>query len=222
MCRVTEDTADNPVKGLVFAAGLSLVLFWAMSLGTASHSGLASWDGAIIRFFTEHSSDPVVSAARQITSFGVVGVLLPAAVIGGIAILLATRSAVLAAAPWVSVQVTSGLVSTLKRHFGTPRPPLADQVIVVRSPAFPSGHAADTVALVVSVALIIGVVLMNSKTRRRLVYCAAAVAGAVMGATRLILNVHWFSDVIGGVCLGFSVAALCVAGGLFVTSGHRQ
>lgn len=222
MVEVTEDTVDHRMKRLLYAAGVSAAMFWAMSLGTASHSGLAAWDGTISRFFTEHRSDVVVSVARWITSFGVVGVLLPAAVLAGIVIFLVTRSISLAATPWVSVQVTAALVSALKRHYATARPPLTDQLVIVRNPAFPSGHAADTAALVVSVAAIVGVVLVHSRAGRRLVYGGAAVAAATMGTTRLVLNVHWFSDVIGGACLGFSVAAVTAAGGLFVTSRHRQ
>lgn len=212
----------DPVKRLLTAAGLSMVLFWAISLGTTSHTGLAAWDGAISRFFTEHRSGTVVSIARHITSIGVVGVLLPAAVVAGTAIFVGTRSLALAVAPWVSVQVTSVLVSAFKRHYDTPRPPIAVQAIVVRNPAFPSGHAADTVALLASVALVAGIVVVRARRHRLTVVLGATIAGVTMGATRLILNVHWLSDVVGGACLGFSVAAVCVAGGLFISSDHRQ
>lgn len=219
---MTRGTAVDYAKKLLVAAGFSTALFWAMSLGTISHSGLAAWDSSISRFFVDHQSEFVVSVAQWITSLGVVGVLLPTAFIAGAGIFLTTRSVALAIVPLVSVQVTAVMVSALKQHYGTVRPSTPDQIVQVLSPAFPSGHAANTVALVTSVALVVGVVLEKSRGGRRLVFFASAICGAVMGATRIVLNVHWLSDVVGGICLGFTVAAVCVAGGLFVATGHRQ
>lgn len=203
-------------------AGIGVLVFWLVSLGTAAHRGLAAWDEPVWRFFSSHRSDQLISLARHITSLGVVGVLLPTSVAMGAVLFLWRRSLVLAVIPWVSVQVTALLVSDLKRHFGTARPPLADQVVVVLNPAFPSGHAADTVALLAAVAIIVCSAPGLTRTWRRVVIGVAVALGATMGATRLILNVHWLSDVIGGSCLGLAVASLVALGGISLTQKHQQ
>jgi undecaprenyl-diphosphatase len=75
--------------------------------------------------------------------------------------------------------------------------------------SLPSGHA--TMATVVIGTLVV-LAWAGRSVRARVVMTVAAVlwVGAV-GATRIYLGAHWFSDVVAGWLVGSAWLALCVA-----------
>jgi len=90
-----------------------------------------------------------------------------------------------------------------KRLFGGERP-IFEEIPIRRrlpkqpsTPAFPSGHSASAGAFAVGVAL----------EDRRLGVALAPLAVGV-GYSRLHVGAHWLSDVVGGLTLGASVAAI--------------
>jgi undecaprenyl-diphosphatase len=83
------------------------------------------------------------------------------------------------------------------------RPPPLGRLVEVTSLAFPSGHAAY------SMIAWLGLALLASTPRHRTAAVAMAVAVAIIvGLTRLVLAVHWPSDVIGGWAFGAGWALL--------------
>jgi membrane-associated phospholipid phosphatase len=76
-------------------------------------------------------------------------------------------------------------------------------------PSFPSGHSATSAAFYAALALILGRRLARP-WRQILIGLAVAVAVAV-AASRVLLDLHWFSDVVGGLALGWGWFALCAA-----------
>ena len=73
--------------------------------------------------------------------------------------------------------------------------------------SFPSGHATAAAATLLAVALLLS---RGRSSRARAVYAAIAVGLAVMvAATRVLLGVHWFTDVLAGLLLGWGWFALC-------------
>ncbi len=93
------------------------------------------------------------------------------------------------------------LTDGLKWLIDRPRPSFDAHPVATSSSAFPSGHAANSMAVFVLVALI------AAPAR----YRSAAVTSAVLlslavGATRPLLGVHWPSDMIGGWALGLLAA----------------
>jgi undecaprenyl-diphosphatase len=100
------------------------------------------------------------------------------------------------AAVFAAVQLT-------KAGIDRPRPPEA--LVSVDSPAYPSGHSAYGTAYV-TMAVIASRVLPNLASRAALVLISIVVA-ALIGASRIYLGVHWFSDVAGGIGLGLGVFA---------------
>jgi undecaprenyl-diphosphatase len=77
-----------------------------------------------------------------------------------------------------------------------------------RTYSFPSGHAATSAAVMVSLCYVLA-------RERMISWPTAIVIGGsvplIVGLTRLYLNVHWFTDVIGGWTVGLFVAAICAA-----------
>ena len=76
-------------------------------------------------------------------------------------------------------------------------------------PSFPSGHSATAAAFYAAAALILGRTI-SRRGRQFLAAIAVAIAVAV-AASRVLLDLHWLSDVIGGLALGWGWFALCAA-----------
>lgn len=88
----------------------------------------------------------------------------------------------------------------LKRLFERDRPRVREYVEPVSRYAFPSGHA------IASMTFACLVVLLAWPTRARVpVLAAAVVYVAAVGTTRIVLGVHWPSDLVAGWALGAAV-----------------
>lgn len=98
------------------------------------------------------------------------------------------------------------VVAIQKAALGRARPELADPLIVEESFAYPSGHAANSMIVYLLLAF-----LLAEGPRRRLVAAGAAVLlSLLIGATRVLLGVHWLTDVVGGWAFGLLWVLLCL------------
>ena len=173
-----------------------------MSSVTASvFGGLDQW---VAEQFLQHPF--LTDLARRITDAGVLSVLLPLAAISGVLLWWRYRSLVLAAAPWIALQLNSSLIAVMKKSFAVPRPPREFWLAGASGGSFPSGHTANTTCLLVIVATLVFLLEPKIEVKRSAVIIAT-VGSVLMGWTRLALHVHWFSDVAAGWAVGFCVAA---------------
>jgi membrane-associated phospholipid phosphatase len=75
------------------------------------------------------------------------------------------------------------------------------------TPSFPSGHSTAAAATYAALALVIG---RDRSPRARAVLAGIAVGIAVaVAGSRVFLGVHWFSDVVAGLVLGWTWFAVC-------------
>src|SRR6266550_7249248 len=75
------------------------------------------------------------------------------------------------------------------------------------TPSFPSGHSTAAAATYAALALVLG---RDQSPRARAVLAGIAVAVAVaVAGSRVLLDVHWFSDVVAGLALGWTWFAVC-------------
>jgi undecaprenyl-diphosphatase len=75
------------------------------------------------------------------------------------------------------------------------------------SSSFPSGHAMTAAAVFAAIALLVGRG-RSPRTKAVLAGAAAGIAVAV-ATTRVFLGVHWLTDVIAGLAMGWAWFAIC-------------
>lgn len=181
---------------------LSASLFWPLAGGllllfvAALLLGGPDWpaDRAVLLAAQQGA---LVPAARLLTDAGAWWAVLA---IGAVAALfLAWRRHWRAAAALAVLLVTERLaVEQLKLVLDRARPDPAGHLVAVHTMAFPSGHAANAMALGLGLALLLP---LGPRGRIAALLLGLAYAFAI-GATRLVLGVHWPSDVVGGWALG--------------------
>ncbi|MEU7907664.1 phosphatase PAP2 family protein [Actinoplanes sp. NPDC049118] len=112
---------------------------------------------------------------------------------------------------WVATTMVVGgvLGALLKLLVGRIRPELLDPVASAPGLAFPSGHALNAT---LAAAVFVLVLLPVARGGRRWLLWGAAIAVAVLtGLSRIVLGVHWTSDVVAGWLLGVAVVAATAA-----------
>ena len=188
----------DPLRG---AAALSALAFLALS-ALAVHDYLGRVDQGV-RHLVQQTHDPVLGAGMGAVSLlGDASGLIPLiALVSAVAWCSNRRHALLIP---LFMAGTGVLQLVAKRLIDRPRPNLEPW-------GFPSGHVLSLVVLLGLAAY----VLSGSRARRRWRVLGDALAAAtviVVAASRLYLDMHWISDVLGGFMLGLAylLAALLV------------
>ena len=96
------------------------------------------------------------------------------------------------------VMIGRGLSELQKYWIARARPELEVHLVVVKTSSFPSGHANSSMIFYLSLAL----VLSAGKRWRHLAVAGAILLSLLVGVSRVMLGVHWPSDVIGGWAFG--------------------
>jgi undecaprenyl-diphosphatase len=105
-------------------------------------------------------------------------------------------------------------IHEIKAAVDRPRPP--EPAVSTSGSSFPSGHAAHSV-LYVWLAVTIVLRLRPGMARATAVVTAGFVLTALVGLSRVYLNVHYLSDVSGGWALGAAAFSLCGAVALVIS-----
>ncbi len=203
------------VRALAAVGRLVLVL-GVVSEDVVARNGLEVHDAANLQLFTSHRSPMLIAAARLVTNLGSVAVLIPLALIAGLILWLRGARLVVAASPALSLGV-AGFCATgfAKQLVGRSRPPTSIRLVsetVVR----PSGHSTDSAALYRSRSSF-AVVLFRRPIARALTIGFAGLGVFAIGVSRLILGVHWPTDVLAGWALGVIVAVVVTTTALLIS-----
>jgi undecaprenyl-diphosphatase len=174
------------------------------------HNGMSTADPSRLRFFTDHRDSLLVHLAKVVTELGAVPILLLVAAGAAGVLWWRGKPLVIAVAPVVSVLVAGGVASVTKSVVGRPRPPIGLRLMAETEPSFPSGHATDSAACYLALALIVAVFVLRRPLARVAVVAAGGIVTALIGASRLELGVHWPTDVLAGWALGTTTAIAIV------------
>ena len=103
--------------------------------------------------------------------------------------------------PWVLIAIIlvgRGLSEAQKYWIARVRPDLEPHLVVVKTSSFPSGHANSSMIFYLTAAL----VLTMGTPWQRPAAALAVLLSLLIGVSRVMLGVHWPSDVIGGWAFG--------------------
>jgi undecaprenyl-diphosphatase len=192
--------ARNHLKPAL-AAG-ALVLIWLAMLLV----GAGSVDRAIMDALYVGQQPVLANATRLVTHLG--GGTVVTLVTAAVALVLALRRQ-----PWPALVLIVGtaigrlFVQLQKYQLSRTRPDENPHLVDVYSLSFPSGHSANSVMAYVTIALLLAA---NGQTRW-IWLGAAAVLSFLIGLSRVMLGVHWPSDVVGGWSFGLLWSLLIYA-----------
>lgn len=98
----------------------------------------------------------------------------------------------------IVILVGRGLAELQKYGFARPRPAIEPHLVVTKTYSFPSGHAANSMIFYLALALTL---TAGSRWRTWAIIGAVALS-FLIGTSRVMLGVHWPSDVVAGWAFG--------------------
>jgi undecaprenyl-diphosphatase len=181
---------------VVAVACLGLIYGFAHLASEVVDRDTGTFDRAVRDWVFAHRPSWLVSVFEVVTLLGDRRTLAIAAVI--VALTLARggarlRPLLVAALPFC----LSATARLLREWYQIPRPP-AGLLSSSLTFGFPSGHTSGSTA----VAVVIGYVLARERGVRGVGWTIALVVPLAVGISRLYLDMHWASDVIGGWLIG--------------------
>jgi undecaprenyl-diphosphatase len=188
------------------AASLAVFLLLARNLHDGGPPG---YDQAVLDWFVAHRTPALIGAAKVASTIGSFVGLFVLGVVAGVLLWRWPLPVPLPGAPLLALVIASLASNLTKSYVARERPPVSLQEVATSLPAFPSGHAADSAAFFIATALTVSLGIAGTG-RRVLVLLAGIGATVLVGLSRLVLAVHWASDVIAGWALGTAVALTVV------------
>lgn len=201
---------DRHLAAAFAVAAIATVLFAALMDEVHENDVMVRTDRAASRWVADWRGDGLTGLMRVATMladpwFVVVLVALAAC------FLLVRRRRGAALFLVVSTVGTALLVLIAKLVIARPRPGLPVALIHANGYAFPSGHAAQSLALYGAFAVIVAVIVRDP--RWRILACASSLMVAfVVGISRVVLGAHWLSDVVAGWALAAGWLAALLTG----------
>jgi membrane-associated phospholipid phosphatase len=186
--------------------GLCAVLIGSLIYLLRDWPRLAAADLAVARWAAGHATAASTSVLRAVTQLGsTLVVILAGATAAAVATIRSRRAVPIVFVAFV-IAGQSLIVHLVKVVVGRPRPSVA-VLTGFHGQSFPSGHSAAAAACWGAVAIVLA--QSSGRRVRGIAYGAAAGVAVAVACSRVFLGVHWTSDVIAGLGVGWSWLALC-------------
>ena len=190
-------------------AVVASVMFFEIADEIGADEDLGQFDTALSVALDRHASDEQLQTFAIVTHLGDKAFLIP--LVAVVALLLLWRRRVFTAAAWVVACALGGLLNVaLKAIFERSRPEFMHTFATADGWSFPSGHSSG--AIIVYGLLGYLAVLHTPKSIHIPTAAIAMTLVVCVGFSRVILQVHYFSDVLAGYAFGASWVAAWVAG----------
>lgn len=201
----------SAATGLLLTIALVVMLVTGLVLGVLAVivrrvASLQHLDNSVAAWGFDHRTGWSTGALRGITDLGSVYWVIAFAVVLVVVDLRRSRNR------WGFLFLLTVLLGIevltigLKDLVGRLRPTL-DPAAARLGPSFPSGHSSTSAAFYAAGALLLG--RAQRRPVRHMLIAAAAAAAVAVASSRVLLDLHWLSDVIGGLSLGWGWFALC-------------
>jgi undecaprenyl-diphosphatase len=211
--RAIRDARLDPAAATGLALTLALILVIGGGLVLAvlaylvrSNGHLIGVDNGVARWGNRHATVTSTHILNGITQLGGIYLII------AFSIVLAVAETIREKTIWVTAFIIAAvggeelLTTTVKQLANRVRPTF-NPAAASLGPSFPSGHSATAAVFYGTAALLIGR-YRGRPTRALLAGLAVGIAVAV-AASRVLLDVHWVSDVIAGLALGWAWFAVC-------------
>lgn len=161
------------------------------------------FDKPIRKWVLHHQSPILDTAFLALTRVASPTVIIPATLVGS-ALLSRRRGLQIAGAVMMSPAVATAIFLAVKRIYRRKRPAGGKRLHQLTY-AFPSGHSTASAAIFGTASYVL---YQEGMIPRPVAIAAASIAPLLVGASRVYLDVHWTTDVLGGWSVGGLVAAL--------------
>jgi membrane-associated phospholipid phosphatase len=185
---------------LLILFGVALVFGFLLD-AVNSHSWLATADKSVAKWGSEHGRSETIDVLKWTTQLGGTIVISASLVVTAIIDYVRRRSRevfLFVAAIGLGQMALANVLKVIVRR---DRPPDLQHLVVVHGYSFPSGHATAAASVWLAIALVFG--RDRSKFTRALLAGAAALIAISVATSRALLGVHWLTDVIAGLALGW-------------------
>jgi len=205
-----QPTALRGITALLMLVCLCL-LFAAIALALKEEAlrWLPSFDETLAEDLRASLQPGVLRLVAAVSHLGDLGSVAVVTVVV-LAVLLFQRRLQLATCWTVAMAGVVPINSGLKAVFERPRPLHNHGFIVEHGWSFPSGHAFGAIVFYGMLAYVLLRVLPH-RWHRWVIAGAVAMIG-VIGLSRIVLQVHYFSDVVAGYISGSAWLVVCIAG----------
>lgn len=187
---------------LVAGATTIGVLLWMVR----ARWGVADIDESAARWASEHATSRSTDVLRLVTDLGATTTVVVLALVVALVELRRARPGGVVAF-LVLALAGQGVITNVVKHAVDRARPDIDPLGSYGGPSFPSGHSAAAAAAFAAFALVLG--RRRGQRMRAWLFAAAGAAAGAVAATRVLLGVHWVTDVIAGVVLGWTWFACC-------------
>ena len=182
------------------------VLFGVLAYLVRTNAHLAGIDKSVAKWGNRHASGTSTNLLDDVTQLGSIYVVVVLCVV--LAVAETVREKTVWVVPFI-IAVMAGeetLTLTVKQLVDRLRPTF-NPAAATLGPSFPSGHSATSAAFYATAALLLG--RGRARPPRALLTGLAAGVAVGVAASRVLLDVHWLTDVIAGLSLGWAWFALC-------------
>jgi len=199
------------VGGLVLTASLLAVFAVALLVGVLldmvdGSFGLAALDDDVAQWGVGNADSATVAVLKVITYLGDTTVVVAALVATGLIDYLRRRRAEVFVFLATVIVGEKLIVIGLKEVIDRGRPDVLP-LVGWEGPSFPSGHAAAAATAWPAVALVLG--HGSSRVVRALLAAGAALIAIAVAASRAMLGVHWLTDIVAGLAIGYGWYLVC-------------
>ncbi len=178
----------------------STLVGWILDT-TDENRGFARWDQSAAEWGAEHGTTASTRVLEVITQFGATGWLLIAmALVAAVEFYRHRRWAVIGYLAVVGIGVSA--LNNLLKHLVDRERPMVRPLTDFGSSSFPSGHTAAAAACWAALALVIA--RHSGRGGRTLGALVALLITVGVATSRVLLGVHWVTDVIAGATVGWA------------------
>ena len=203
--------------GLLLTVSLIVVFVVALIVGllldNIDESGwLGELDDEVAAWGAEHATSAAIDVLKVITQLGGTWVVVAALAAASVADWIRRRNAEVFLFAAVVIIGEKLIVNGMKWLVDRDRPDVM-WLVSWSGASFPSGHTAAAAAAWPAVALILG--RDRSRRTRALLAAGAALISVAVAASRALLGVHWLTDVLAGLVIGwgwFLIVAIAFGG----------